>query len=202
MNIRNRAIVRFLTLILFFASVSSFAKSTTKPKVAVLPFNTAPASKKEIGKSISEMLVTNLGKSKNLILVERLQVAKAYDNFRLEMTGLIDESTAVKVGQWLGATKVIVGNYTQIGRKVGLDSRIIDVKTGTLTESEKVEGKCEEIFDLVDKLASNLLSSFTRERIIFRDVEVILKNRIITFPIIFGLSQPPRLKDIHENNEF
>ena len=162
-------IIFCLALLLFFIPSPSYAKPTAKPKVAVLPFSTVPSGKREIGRSISEMIMTNLGKSKEIILVERLQIANALRNFKIEMVGIIDESTAIKIGQWLGANSLVLGNYTQIGRKIRIDARIVDIRTGSLLDSAKVEGTVDRIFEITDNLATRIMYAFTKEKAFFRD---------------------------------
>lgn len=181
MNTKNRFIVYCVMFFLLFLPQLSNAKSGSDPKVAVFPFNTTPSSKIEIGKSISEMIMTNLGKSDRLILVERLQVDRALVNFKIEQIGIVDESTAIEIGQWLGASKLILGHYTQLGQKVRIDARVVDVKRGTLQVSEKLQGRENNLFDLVDKLSTKLLESFTGEYIYHGGRETIFSNKLISF---------------------
>ena len=163
------SIILFANLIISF-SVSNLY-SETKHRIAILPFNVQPTHPQyySLSRSVPEMLMTDLGKSQNIQLVERLQIDKALHNFRIEESNMIDQSTAIKIGQWLGCTAVIIGNIIQMRDKIRIDARIVDIRTGSLLDTAKVEGKVDRIFEITDNLATRVMYSFTQEKAFFRD---------------------------------
>ncbi len=107
------------------------------------------------------MIMTNLGNSKKITIVERVQIDRAIQHFQTEQSELITDATAVEIGQWIGANAIIIGNYVQVGGQDRIDARVVDVKSGTLINSAKVQGLSYEIFDLVDNLSEEILALLT-----------------------------------------
>ncbi|MFB0565126.1 MAG: hypothetical protein ACETWK_05540 [Candidatus Aminicenantaceae bacterium] len=60
--------------------------------------------------SFPDMLMTDLRQSGEIYLVDKFQIDEAYRNFNIEKLSYIDEPTAIKMGKWLGANAVIMGN--------------------------------------------------------------------------------------------
>ena len=107
------------------------------------------------------MIMTNLGNSKKITIVERVQIDSAIQHFQTEQSELINDATAVEIGQWIGANAIIIGNYIQEGGQFRIDAYVVDVKSGTLINSAKVQGLSYEIFDLVDNLSEEILALLT-----------------------------------------
>jgi len=84
-------------------------------------------------------------------VVERDQLDKILTEQKLGMSGLIDESTAAKVGMLLGAKYIIISQitgkvYTQLERTshsiyIEMSSRIVDVETGSAIRGLTVSGE-------------------------------------------------------------
>ena len=63
-------------------------------------------------KGLAEMVVTDMTKIKSLKVVERLRLQALLEEMNLGKTGIVDEQTAPRVGQLVGAQNLIVGNLT------------------------------------------------------------------------------------------
>ncbi|NCC97823.1 MAG: hypothetical protein EOM02_13425, partial [Synergistales bacterium] len=74
----------------------------------------------------------------DLTVVDAVHVKKAAAEQRIGMSGLVDPSSAAKVGKVVGARYVLVGSVNSLGGEISLDSRLIDVETGTVLESLSV----------------------------------------------------------------
>jgi len=178
----------FIIIPVFFLSFIICPPSQAfNKRIAVLPFNVSASNDeyKSLSTGIPEMLMTDLGKSKRITFIERLQIEKALKELGLAMVGVVDEKTAVKVGEWLGCEDIIIGNVSVLLNNIRIDARVIDLKTGRLIESSKIEGKTSEIFRLTDQLASNLLYVLTNESMSFRDTseEKILLDKFYTINV-------------------
>lgn len=91
-----------------------------KRKIAVLKFeDRAPNHwyKYDLGQGMSDMLVTELVKSNNFIVIEREMLDKILDEQKLGQTGLLSPNAATKVGKLLGVSAIVAGGITEFGVK-------------------------------------------------------------------------------------
>jgi len=166
-------------ILLFLWQSFTLGLSTDKLKIAILYFKDTSINRSfsSFVEGLPDMLMTNLGKSDEIIIVERVQIDEAIRNFELERLKYIDESTAVKIGKWIGANAVILGNFSSIGENVRIDARVINIESGTLMKSAKVQGKSDELFDLVDTLAEDILNVLTGELKSFKEEKKVLLDK-------------------------
>lgn len=145
--------------------ISNLSFARGKMKIAVLNFKDTGISREfaSFVEGLPNMLLMDLGKSKKIIVVERGKIDKAFKNFRIEKNQYFDQSTAIKIGRWLGADAVIFGNFSAVQEKVRIDARIINIKTGSLVESPKVSGTKNTVHELIDLLSVKILKALTGE---------------------------------------
>jgi len=131
--------------------------------VAVADFqNNAGKEYDYLIKAIPNSILTNLANVKQLKVVEREQLAKALEELGLSKEGVVDEGTAAKVGRFLGATVMILGDFFVIENEIRINARLVDVKTSLITAAEMVRGpRGREIFALIDRLSSLILKDLT-----------------------------------------
>ena len=146
----------------FFGPGTCEAASTT---VAVLPFENLNRDSiyGVLSQGMCESLITGLSSVQSLRLVERGQVEKALKEQALGLTGAVDEKTAPKTGQLLGAKYVVMGSYQVVGNQVKITARFVNVETGEIDPGKTVSvtGKYpDEVFDLQNQIASSLVTSF------------------------------------------
>jgi tetratricopeptide (TPR) repeat protein len=133
--------------------------------VAVLPFENLnrDSTYGVLSRGMCESLIEGLSSVRSLTLVERGQVEKALKEQALGLTGAVDEKTAPKTGQLLGAKYVVMGSYQVLGNQVKISARFVNVETGEIDPSKTVSvtGKYpDEVFDLQSQIASHLIASF------------------------------------------
>ncbi len=107
-------------------------------------------------KGIPESLITYLGKRGEVRIVERSRMEAALEEMKLGMSGIVDEQTAVEVGKAVGATAVMVGSFLQIGDRIRINTRLIDVGTSKIMAAEQTLGRVDEIFELMDQTAEGM----------------------------------------------
>ena len=104
----------------YFADVDSDANVYVSPgrsdiaKIAVLPFK---GPTELIGASVSDLVVTEILRTRKYTLVERSQMAGVLSEAELAMAGL-SESRAVEVAKMLGADGVVIGTVDMIGSRL------------------------------------------------------------------------------------
>ena len=136
--------------------LSRFRK--TGRKIAVLYFeNHTSQTYDRFVRGLSDMLITSLGQAKKLTIIERVQIDRAMENVRLELSGPIDAKTAVEVGKWLGADAVVLGSFSQFGDAFRIGARLIDAETGELLVAQNVRGPESDVISMVDQLGVQLI---------------------------------------------
>lgn len=83
-----------------------------------------------LGGAVAEQIRGRLSEQSEWIVVEKAQVAAVAAEQRLNLSGLVDDDTAVKAGKFLGARYVIVGSVNCMGYMYTLSARLVDVETG------------------------------------------------------------------------
>jgi TolB-like protein len=128
--------------------------------IAYFDNNTGKVELDPLRKGLADMLITDLGNVGSLQIVERDKLNQVLDELKLSKTKFIDPRTAQKLGKGLAAEFIMTGSYVLGGDTLRIDVRVVEVKSGRVAASEKVEGKKEEFFalekDLVDILIKTL----------------------------------------------
>jgi TolB-like protein len=96
-----------------------------------MPFSNITGQKDHDWLSIgmSEVFTTKLGRIPVFQLVERNKLSEALKEIELGQTGLIDESTAPKAGEMMGAEQLVTGSFQVMGPDIRIDSRLMEVET-------------------------------------------------------------------------
>jgi curli biogenesis system outer membrane secretion channel CsgG len=136
-----------------------------KKKLAIAKFENATRfGKRRLGENMTNVLTTELSKTKRFILLERADVDKILDQLALSQSG-ITEGTLEQI-QLLDADFILTGAVTHYAvtttgssnlftqsktqkAEVGTDVRIVDVRTGEILLSESGKGSVEKEFDKV-----------------------------------------------------
>jgi serine/threonine protein kinase/Tfp pilus assembly protein PilF len=107
-----------------------------------------------IGTGIAETVSSDLKNIHGLTIIGR---ARVYDALRnLSSSAHLDESLAIDIGRRLGATWVVVGGFQRLGELVRITANFVDVGTGAVKRTVKVDGRIGDIFTLQDKIVYEL----------------------------------------------
>ena len=107
-----------------------------------------------IGTGIAETVSADLKNIHGLTLIGR---ARVYDALRNLSSGShLDESLAIDIGRRLGATWVVVGGFQRLGELVRITANFVEIQTGAVKRTVKVDGKIGDIFALQDKIVYDL----------------------------------------------
>ena len=107
-----------------------------------------------IGSGIAETVSSDLKKIGGLTVIGRARVFDALRNLSSETR--LDDSLAIDIGRRLGATWVVVGGFQRIGELVRITANFIEVATGEVRNTVKVDGRIGDIFELQDKIVYEL----------------------------------------------
>ncbi len=113
--------------------------------------------------AIAEIFTSNLASNSDFKVVEREKLNKILEEQKLNQSGIVDEVAAVKIGKILGATEIVLGSITQLGKTIVITARVIKVETGEIYAGETVNGeKEEELPKMVKKLSDKIMFSISK----------------------------------------
>ena len=138
------------------AAIAMHLASAIDRSVAVMTFAniTREPADDWIGTGIAETVSSDLKNIQGLTVIGR---ARVYDALRnLSSNASLDESLAIDIGRRLGATWVVVGGFQKMGDLVRITAHFLDVATGTVKRTVKVDGRVADIFALQDKIVYEL----------------------------------------------
>ncbi len=127
--------------------------------ILVHPFsNTGDQKYAWLSAGMADSVVNDLMILKNVRVISERDRKKSIEEIEFGMSGLVEDQKAVKAGGVLGANVIFTGSYTVVNNAVRVIAKLINVKTGELVKSAKLDGTLEGIFDLQDKIVMTLLS--------------------------------------------
>ena len=107
-----------------------------------------------IGTGIAETVSSDLKNVHNLSVIGR---ARVYDALRnLSTDAHLNDSLAIDIGRRLGASWVVVGGYQRLGTMIRITANFVEVATGEVQRTVKVDGRIDDIFALQDKIVYEL----------------------------------------------
>lgn len=159
---RNLFFSILILLISFSLQVGAQDLTSLKKRIAVINFEDKAGYGHNVGRGVSDMLVTSLVESEKFVVIEREELDEILKEQGLGQSGLVTPQSAAKVGQLLGIQRIITGSVTEFGTKqnkvgggiggfnlgvststarVAVDMRIINVNTGEITMAKSAEGE-------------------------------------------------------------
>lgn len=93
-----------------------------KRKIAVVNFEDKTADhwyKYDLGKGMADMLVTDLVKSNNFVVIEREMLDKIMAEQQLTQSGMLAPTSVSKIGKLLGVNLIVTGGVTEFGAREG-----------------------------------------------------------------------------------
>jgi tetratricopeptide (TPR) repeat protein len=124
--------------------------------VAVMTFTniTREPADDWIGTGIAETVSSDLKNIHGLTIIGRARVYDALRNVNTDAH--LKDSLAIDIGHRLGATWVVVGGFQRIGERVRITANFVEVATGEVRRTVKVDGGIDDIFALQDKIVFEL----------------------------------------------
>jgi TolB-like protein/tRNA A-37 threonylcarbamoyl transferase component Bud32/Flp pilus assembly protein TadD len=148
------------------AAVQRGSQPAAKPlasderSVAVLSFVNITGNGEDdwLGTGIAETVTADLKSALGLAVIARERVHEM--RRRLAVPGDEDDAgLAVRVGRALGSRWVVSGGFQRAGETVRVTARLIEVGTGTIIDTVKIDGRVSEIFDVQDRVVRALSAS-------------------------------------------
>src|SRR5206468_6577082 len=110
-----------------------------------------------LSKGVPDFLVSEMSSNPNIRVIERDQVQKLIDEQKLTSGGQVDRETAVKVGKLLGAQHMIFGGFMADPKgNFRIDARAVNVETGAIEYTDRVQDHADNVLGLIGQLAEHL----------------------------------------------
>ena len=160
------------SIALSFALISTIlvqpaAAEFKKTKIAVLDFQLQGGKhdSADMGKIVAEWLITALVKEGRFDVIERRLLEKVLQEQKIGVSGVVDESSASKLGRVLGAKIVITGTVLEFQNVLEVNARILEVESSSIIAAENVKSTsgAARLEDLVVEMAQKIISDFPLE---------------------------------------
>jgi tetratricopeptide (TPR) repeat protein len=127
--------------------------------VAVLPFAYQGSDEQyaPLGHGLSEMIAVDLANIDELTLVERTRLQELLKEIELSQSEFVDPSTAPRVGQLLGAGRLIGGGYNVLGEKLRTDVALAEIEKAESAALETQSDVLDNLFRLEKKIVFRLV---------------------------------------------
>ena len=146
------------------APSGAVAAQAGRPTVAIMYFNNNVFTKDArdydgLSKGVADFLITEMSSNSSIRVVERDQVQRLIEEQKLVGAGQVDRETAVKVGKLLGAQHMIFGGFMADPKgNFRIDARAVNVETGAIEFTDRVQDRSDNVLALIGQLASRLNS--------------------------------------------
>ena len=130
-------------------SVFSNTSVPNKRAIAILPFKNVSGNRDSdfYGFSLADSVITELAQIKSLIVRPSTYIAK-YQNIEVDPR---------QVGLELAVDSVLVGSYIKSGDRFRVTPQLIDIKTGEIIWSDKIDLDSKDIITLQDKISQHIV---------------------------------------------
>jgi TolB-like protein len=155
--------VVFPSLFFIFISFPSYARTLN---ILVQPFqNTGDAQYSWISAGMTDTVISDLNKIRDINVISDKDRKKVLEELKFTRSGLVDEEGMVKVGKLAGANIIFTGSYQVSGNRLRVNAKLINVESGKVETSTKLDGTVDRIFDLQDKVVFSLVGDTEKIRI-------------------------------------
>jgi TolB-like protein len=137
---------------------------TGQRSIAVLTFTnvTRDAADDWIGTGIAETVTADLKAIQDLAVIGRGQISEMLNT--IGTSDIQSERLPIEVGRRLGAWWVVAGAYQRLGGRIRVTVQLLEVLTGRLIRTLKVDGRVDEIFELQDRIVRQAAVDVARAR--------------------------------------
>jgi pentatricopeptide repeat protein len=137
---------------------SSTLKNRLGQSIAVTSFNnvTKNPDAQWIGTGIAETVTADMKKIEGITVIGRERVFELLRRWSVDQDEEIDETMATSIGREVGARWIVCGGYQKIGEMLRITARFVEVETGEVIKTVKIDGQMKDIFELQDKIVYEL----------------------------------------------
>jgi TolB-like protein/Tfp pilus assembly protein PilF len=129
--------------------------------IAVFPFRYVGTNEelRPLGRGLTQMIITDLGKLNRLTLLERERVQALVDEMALNDAGRVDAATGARSGRLLRAARVVQGSIQDVPGKTDLrlDATVVDATSSSVVATGTGSDQLQQLFALEKLVLFRLL---------------------------------------------
>lgn len=149
-----------LTSVPYGSLPSAVVAQEDVPTVAVMDFTgfmmgAGSEAQVSLGKAVSAMLVTEFSGREGIRVVERAEIQDMLREQDLALSGRLDESSAIEIGQLVGAGYVLHGQVSSVVEDLRMDIRAVDVETSEVVAVMKKNDRTDALLGVVVEMADD-----------------------------------------------
>lgn len=139
------------------------ASQDTRPGMAILDFDIGatigqdPDDYQALRRGLAAMTISELAVNPGVRVVERAQLQQILTEQNLGREGRVDPNTVVQIGRLIGAKYMVTGTIYDVRGDFRIDARLFDAETGQILRTQRVQGRLDNVFDLVTRLSAQLM---------------------------------------------
>ena len=111
-----------------------------------------------LGSGIAETVTADLKKIEGLTVIGRERVYETLRRWGVAADQEIETTIASSIGREIDARWIIVGGYQRVGEVLRLTARFVEVDTGEVIQTVKIDGEMKDIFAMQDQIVYELSS--------------------------------------------
>ena len=119
--------------------ISDNLTENQKRTIAVVEFSDLKGNVTNLGRFLSEELITRLYETKKFKVIERQQLNKIIAEQKLSLTGVVDPASAQKLGRVLGVDSIVFGSVSDLVKTLRINARLIGTETGEVFAAASIE---------------------------------------------------------------
>lgn len=136
--------------------------------IAVMDFANNSITRRDdyegLSKGLPSIMINNLTGGTDLQVIERERIEWLLKELKLQrQSGKVDQSTAVRTGELLGANAVVFGSFIATKDKMNISARVVKVETGEVMFGDQVQGSPDKFFNLIKELSQKVTKSINVE---------------------------------------
>ncbi len=159
--------------------------------IAIIGFEERGSGVKGYGKKVSDIFFAKIVADPQIFLVDRSQIKEIMAEQELMLSGMVNPSQAIQVGQLTGAKILITGSIIEADKTLYLVAKLIGTETSRIL-GESIKGDVsDEIVPLAEALAGKVLNTIHSKagKIVAKEIQT--KDRIAIIQKALGKAKRP-----------
>ena len=143
--------------------VSAQVQAPARPSIIVVPFNSEERDPRGYWlREASAVVLTDDFAALGIPAMSRDERLRAFDTLRVPATAPLSHATVIRIGQIVGAVRVVVGSFTIGGDTLTVRARSILLDTGHISAQVAESGPLANLFDIYQRVARRVADGVPR----------------------------------------